>query len=297
MLLTVSVALFGAPTAGASVQLMIDGAGDGHGVGMSQTVPRAWPLFTAPPTGESSPTITRGPQSARCGQAEPFACCCEAASQRVPQRCERGRRGPLGVRVTYHATLAPDGRINLRLASGAVLALPLPLRVTSSIPITLLGAASSGVSDGRYDGSLLIAAGPGGRELEVINTLNIEDYVRGVVAMESPATWQPAELEAQAIASRTFALTAGPFNGGFDVYADSRSQVYGGVDAQTPSTDAAVAATTGQIVTYRGVAVITYFFASSGGRTADVQQAFAGSAAEPWFTPSPTLTTTLATAR
>ena len=68
-----------------------------------------------------------------------------------------------------------------------------------------------------------------------------------------------------------------------DVYADTRSQVYRGAAARTPQTDAAVAATAGQIVTYAGRAAITYFFASSGGRTENVEAAFPGSLAEPWL--------------
>src|SRR5205823_2043479 len=79
-----------------------------------------------------------------------------------------------------------------------------------------------------------------------------------------------AALEAQAVASRTYALTAHAGGSRFDVYADTRSQVYRGVAAQTPQTDAAVAATASQVVTYAGRLAITYFFAGSGGRTETV---------------------------
>ena len=58
---------------------------------------------------------------------------------------------------------------------------------------------------------------------------------------------------------------------GFDQYPDTRSQVYGGVRAETPSTDAAVAETRGQVVTYQGTPVVTYFFSTSGGRTENVE--------------------------
>jgi SpoIID/LytB domain protein len=110
----------------------------------------------------------------------------------------------------------------------------------------------------------------------------LEDYVRGVVSAEVPASWPLAALEAQAVASRTYALTAHA-GSSFDVYADSRSQMYRGTAAYTPETDAAVAATTGQVVTYAGQPAITYFFASSGGRTENAENAFAGSLPEPWL--------------
>jgi SpoIID/LytB domain protein len=111
----------------------------------------------------------------------------------------------------------------------------------------------------------------------------LERYVRGVVSAEMPASWPASALEAQAIASRTYALTAHAGGSSFDVYSDTRSQVYRGAAAETPQTNAAVAATEGQIVTYAGQPAITYFFASSGGETEDVENAFAGSQPSPWL--------------
>ncbi len=116
-----------------------------------------------------------------------------------------------------------------------------------------------------------------------VRKLGIEAYVRGVVGAEMPASWPLAALEAQAVASRTYALTDHAGGARFDVYADTRSQVYRGVKAQTAQTDAAVAATAGQIVTYAGRPAITYFFASSGGATEDVQYGFPGATPEPWL--------------
>ena len=71
---------------------------------------------------------------------------------------------------------------------------------------------------------------------------------------------------------------------GFDQYADTRSQVYGGVGGR----DAAhrrrpCAATAGQVVTYEGQPVITYFFSTSGGRTENVENSFVGAGPKPWL--------------
>jgi SpoIID/LytB domain protein len=118
-----------------------------------------------------------------------------------------------------------------------------------------------------------------------VRTIPLERYVRGVVAAEMPAGWPAAALRAQAVASRTYALTAHAGGSRFDVYADTRSQVYRGAAAETARTNAAVAATAGEIVVYGAHPrpAITYFFASSGGATENIENAFPGSAPAPWL--------------
>ena len=116
-----------------------------------------------------------------------------------------------------------------------------------------------------------------------VSRVPLERYVRGVIGNEMSPSAPPAALEAQAIASRTYALTAHAGGSRFDVYSDTRSQVYRAAAAETASTNAAVAATAGQIVLYGGKPVPTYFFASSGGMTESVQNGFPGSEPEPWL--------------
>lgn len=116
-----------------------------------------------------------------------------------------------------------------------------------------------------------------------VKRIALETYVRGVVSAEVSASWPMAALEAQAVASRTYAITAHAGGTKFDVYTDDRSQVYRGKAAETSRTNAAVAATAGQIVTYGGQPAIAYFFASSGGHTESVQDSFIGSTPEPWL--------------
>jgi SpoIID/LytB domain protein len=111
----------------------------------------------------------------------------------------------------------------------------------------------------------------------------LERYVRGVVAAEMPSGWPLAALEAQAVASRTYALTDHAGGSRFDVYADTRSQVYKGAAAETAASNSAIAATAGQIVLYAGQPAITYFYASSGGITEDIENAWPGATPEPWL--------------
>jgi len=116
-----------------------------------------------------------------------------------------------------------------------------------------------------------------------VRRVPLERYVRGVIAAEMPSSWPLAALEAQAVASRTYALSAHAGGSRFDVYSDTRSQVYRGLAAETSASNAAVAATAGQIVLYGGTPAITYFFASSGGMTENVENAWPGAEPEPWL--------------
>ena len=69
----------------------------------------------------------------------------------------------------------------------------------------------------------------------------------------------------------------------FDLYPDTRSQVYGGVAAEVASTNQAIAETRGEVVTYNGQPVVTFFFSTSGGRTEDVENTPLGNEPRPWL--------------
>jgi stage II sporulation protein D len=137
------------------------------------------------------------------------------------------------------------------------------------------------VRDGSYRGFLEVRPGPNG--LMAVNALDLESYVRGVVAGESPSSWPAEALKAQAVAARTYALATRKPVTGFDQYPDTRSQVYNGISGERATSDAAVSATTGEVVTYNGQPVVTYFFSTSGGRTENVENSFLGSSPQPWL--------------
>jgi SpoIID/LytB domain protein len=81
-------------------------------------------------------------------------------------------------------------------------------------------------------------------------------------------------LKAQAVAARSYALANLVKGKPFDLYADVRSQVYGGVASEKPSTNSAVAATAGQVVVYEGKVATTFYFSTSGGKTASAADVF-----------------------
>jgi SpoIID/LytB domain protein len=104
-----------------------------------------------------------------------------------------------------------------------------------------------------------------------VNVVGLESYLMGVVPSEMPSHWPAEALASQAVAARTYALAHLQKGGDYDLYPDTRSQVYGGIGAEAPSSNTAVSETANQVVLYDGQPANTYFSSSSGGKTANVQ--------------------------
>jgi stage II sporulation protein D len=117
-----------------------------------------------------------------------------------------------------------------------------------------------------YRGGVQLRAVAG--QVQAINVVDVEDYVRGVVPAEMPTSWPAAALGAQAVIARTYVAARIDPAAPYDTCATESCQVYPGVAAETPASDAAVAATHGQVVAYGGQPASTYFSADSGGYTA-----------------------------
>jgi stage II sporulation protein D len=122
-----------------------------------------------------------------------------------------------------------------------------------------------------YRGRLTVSSD--GKLVQVIDTVGLEAYLKGVVPAEMPSAWSPEALKAQAVAARSYALANLAKGRPFDLYGDVRSQVFGGVKAESPAASAAVDATKGEVVLYKGKVADTLFFSSSGGRTASALEA------------------------
>jgi stage II sporulation protein D len=110
--------------------------------------------------------------------------------------------------------------------------------------------------------------------LRVVNSVQIERYLQGVVAGEMPHTWPLEALKAQAVAARSYALANLVKAKPFDLYPDQRSQVYLGIAGEKPRTTEAVRATAREVVLYAGKVASTYYFSSSGGKTASAADVF-----------------------
>ena len=128
----------------------------------------------------------------------------------------------------------------------------------------------------KYFGVLKII--PGGRAIKIINRLPLEDYLKGVVPAEMPVgkgTSYFQALKAFAICARTYAINRMKNNNSlFDVYVDTRDQVYGGAGYERELADRAVDETAGMILTYDGSPAIVYYHSSCGGHTEEASKIF-----------------------
>lgn len=125
---------------------------------------------------------------------------------------------------------------------------------------------------GRYRGRMEVFPNAQGR-MSVVNTVELETYLRGVVPKEMGAWEFPAleALKAQAVAARTYAYSnrGKRAKDGFDLLDTVADQVYGGRDGEQSLTDRAVEETRGLVATYGGRPIQALFMANCGGQTVD----------------------------
>jgi len=187
---------------------------------------------------------------------------------------------PAGVRWPANAEVQislASGQWNLggvKLSSGV-----LTIRTASQQPMRINRVAYRGffrlvpVGDDKFD---------------AVNDVEVDDYLKGVVPVEMYPNWHLEAYKAQAVAARTFALyesrTAGASRH-WDVYADARSQMYGGMDRETAQARQAVDGTAGMVLTYGpgdGKIFKAYFGSCCGGVTQAAADAFPG---DPYIPP------------
>ena len=148
---------------------------------------------------------------------------------------------------------------------------------TRSVLVVPVGGAPVEVGGTRYRGGVRLRVNDRGA-LNVINEINLEDYLRGVVPREmGPEVFNQIEaLEAQALAARTYAVRRmGDFAAeGYDLCATAACQVYGGLDAEHPLSDRAVAETRGAVITWNGEPIDALYTSTCGGETSDVSTMF-----------------------
>lgn len=244
--------------AGAGTVFVIDGRGWGHGVGMSQYGARGFAeagwgyerilkhyyrgtKLQLVPARPVRVLLAEGRTAVKISSAKPF---------KVVDARGKVRRLKAGTQNVAAAKLAPL-RSPLRFVPGAS-----PLRL----------------DDDAYRGALLVHR-RGGR-LTVVNKLPLDRYLRGVVPWEMPDDWHPEALRAQAVVARSYALATLKPGTLYDLYADTRSQVYGGVRAEAASTNRAIGATAGRVLYWNGRVATTFYHSTSGGRTVSVAEAW-----------------------
>lgn len=200
-----------------------------------------------------------GVQSLKVGVDGPFAL-----------QNERGRAIP-------HRNERLD-EVEVRADKGGFIFGPEPLDtrillLTPEKPGTLI------VNGARWKGSLSLVRSQTPLRFHVVNVVNIEAYLCGVLAAETPYTEWPMEaLRAQSVASRTYAiyetLVARKEGKPFDVRGDQFGQVYAHGSADSPIITRAVNSTRGVVLLYQGRIFPTYFSAVCGGHTESASNVF-----------------------
>jgi len=176
--------------------------------------------------------------------------------------------------------------------SNIYLVLPTPqgIKVGEKIfgPSVRFNSCSDGemlrVNGRRYRDAIKVSLGSKGN-LNVINELGVEGYLYGVMTREVSPEWSMEALKAQAVVSRTYVMkNLGKHDKqGFDLSATITSQVYGGVEAEDDRTSKAVDLTQGEVITYKGDPIKSFFHSNCGGHTEDVSNAWEGEEELPYL--------------
>ena len=269
-----------APAGASGADLVVDGRGWGHGVGLSQYGAYGFAMregrdhrailahyYTGSDYGTAPATSMRVRlKKARAPKLSGATRARAANRRRIRLREDRAYRfrALSGDRVRVIDTRT--GRTRARLRA--------PVRVTGGSTTKLHGLAENGRRGGTYRGRMVLSRDGSG--VLAVNHVSLEHYLYGVVPVEMPASWPEEALKAQAVVARSYALTSRRTGEAFDVYADVRSQVYGGVSVEVDSTTAAVRATRARVVTVGGAVAQAFFFSTSGGRTASNEEGFGG---------------------
>ena len=276
VLLALAALLTAAAGAEAKGKFVLEGHGYGHGVGMSQYGAYGYAKhgvgYKKILTHYYSGTKIGRTKSKRIGvllSTQPGG----VSFKHAKRACGRDVKPS----KSYRARLARGGaKIRLETGKGKKVA-------SCGRKLGAIGRGKLDISGlGHYRGALVVKAAGGG-SVNVINRLALDDYVKGVVPHEVPASWPADALRVQAVAARGYALTSGIDGDGYSLYDDTRSQAYGGADLETKETNKAVESTKREIVTYKGDPAQTFYFSTSGGRTESSQYGFSGGSAVPYL--------------
>ena len=136
-----------------------------------------------------------------------------------------------------------------------------------------------------HRGALILRLDPG-QTVTVIEEVGVEEYLEGVLPHEMDPDWPLEALKAQAVVARSFAYAnMGKFKkDGFDLTADTRSQMYKGVTGVNDNVRRAVKDTHGEVLGWHGELLRVYYHACCGGRTENAAEAWGG---DPLATPPP----------
>jgi stage II sporulation protein D len=246
--------------AGSGPLLVFTGHGWGHGVGMSQYgaygyAQHGWSAQQILAHYYPGTTVGKAPVSrVRVLLADKAKTLKLSSDVPFSVRDGLGKTHTLAAgQLTFGATLmlTADGQ-----ATPQPLTPPLTFRPGAGAPLTLKLP---------YRGQIQVDVVDG--KLRAIDVVGLEQYLYGVVPSEMPSTWSSEALKAQAVAARSYAMATRQVGAPYDVFSDTRSQMYLGLSHEDPATTAAVDATKGQVLMYGSTIATTFFSSTSGGVT------------------------------
>jgi stage II sporulation protein D len=257
--------------AAAGTLFVIDGRGWGHGVGLSQYGARGFAeagwgyqrILAHYYRGTELRVVPARPVRVLLAEARPVVKIGSSKPFRVVDA--RGKK----------RTLKPGVQ---KLVVGKLAKLRFPVRYEpGASPLTLDGVA--------YRGALIVHRDA--RTLLIVNKLPLDRYLRGVVPWEMPDDWHAEALRAQSVVARSYALATLKPGTRFDLYADTRSQVYGGIAAEDVSTNRAIGSTAGRVLVWNGRVATTFYHSTSGGKTAAVAEVWPRAKSVPYLVSVP----------
>ena len=205
------------------------------------------------------------------------------------------------VRQAVSAAITPEGEVRVVLPNGKTTPLEWKgeMRLTPrdggvrlsqlKLPTETRLVPQSGavikVGSDRHRGTLILRLDPG-QTVTIVEEVAMEDYLEGVLPYEMDPDWPLEALKAQAVVARSFAYAnMGKFKkDGFDLTADTRSQMYRGITAVNDNVRRAVRETHGEVLGWKGQLLRVYYHACCGGRTENAAEAWGG---DPAATPPP----------
>jgi stage II sporulation protein D len=281
-----------APAVEAATQIRIPGRGWGHGIGMSQYGARGFAEH-----GYTAEQIVKYYYSgAEVGNAPGDA-------SNVDVLLDAGRRSTTiqidgdGAAVTAGSStfqLQQGDQVAVAVASSALTITRKRSATTTTLAsgvdgtVTITGpdgtlqpllTAENGAYGHHYRGSLRITRT--GSSSQLVNHVQLDKYLYGVVRSEMPTSWPAAALATQAICARSYAVATRK-TGLFDLYSDTRSQMYLGIEHEDAAATAAVDSTPNKVVFAEGNVVAAFYSSTTGGRTAAIEDVW-GSAPKSWL--------------
>ena len=139
--------------------------------------------------------------------------------------------------------------------------------------------------DGTSYGGTVIIDCSSKKEMLLINEIDLEQYLEGLISIELSPRWELTAMKAQAVVARTYALCqkASNSNNPYHLTTSVLHQLYRGIEHATGKTRQAVKETRGEVLTYNGAPIMAVYHSCCGGRTEDAENVWSTNKDRPYL--------------